>query len=301
MFDLLKKHFSKSVKKLTEKIIEKKISEKDIDDFFSEIEIDLIEANVAIEVIDFLKKNLKEKICNKQVKRTEAKSFIRESFEDAILEIVNLGKVDLEKIIKNKKPVCFLILGFNGAGKTISIAKLGKFLKDKGYKVVFAAGDTFRSASIEQLETYGKNLGINVIKHKYGSDSAAVIYDAIEHAKSKHIDVVLADTAGRSHADKNLMEELKKVVRVNKPDLKILVLDSLTGNDIIEQAKKFDEAVGIDTIIMTKIDTNKKGGSLLSACYITKKPILFLGTGQKFEDLKEFDPKEFVKGLFDQS
>jgi fused signal recognition particle receptor len=297
MFDLLRKHLSGSVKKLTEKVTEKKISENDIDDFFSDVEMDLIEANVAFEVVDFLKKRLKESLCNHQIKRSDAKDFIKETFEQALLEIVDIKKIDLDSIIKNKKPACFLILGFNGAGKTVSMSKIGKLLLKKGYRVVFAAGDTFRSASIEQLETYGKKLGINVIKHNYGSDSAAVVYDAVQHAKSKSIDVVLADTAGRTHSDKNLIEELKKVVRVNKPDLKILVVDSLTGNDVIEQSKNFDEAVGIDCIVLTKVDVNKKGGSVLSACYITKKPVLFLGVGQGFEDLKEFDAKNFVDDL----
>jgi fused signal recognition particle receptor len=213
------------------------------------------------------------------------------------LNILNTPNVDLEEIIKNKKPSLFLFLGFNGSGKTTSLAKVGNYLKKKGYSCVFAAGDSFRAASIEQLEEHGKKLGIEVIKHKYGADSAAVIFDAMKHAEARNLDVVLADTAGRSHTNRNLMDELSKVCRVNKPDLKILVIDSLVGNDAVPQVKMFNDAVGIDAVMFTKIDVNEKGGCILSVTHTLKKPIIFLGTGQEYSSLKTFKPEEFIENI----
>ena len=279
------------------KVLEREISEKDIDSLFEEIEIGLLEANVSLETIDFLKGRMKEYLVGKQLKRGRIEEEVRDTLEKILVEVFDQGKIDLEKLVKSKKPLCIVFLGFNGSGKTTSIAKLGKYLTGKGFKVVLAAGDTWRSAAIEQLEVHGNRIGLKVIKHKYGSDSAAVVYDAVEHAKSKGIDFVLADTAGRSHANKNLMNELKKVVRVNNPDLKILVLDSLSGNDLVEQAKNFDEAVGIDCMIFTKVDVNEKGGGMLSACHAVKKPILYIGLGQGYGDIEIFDAKKFVKDL----
>ena len=154
-----------------------------------------------------------------------------------------------------------------------------------------------REGIIEQLEEHGRRLNIKTIKHKYGADSAAVIFDAKKHTESKGMDVVLADTAGRSHMDKNLMDELKKVCRVNKPDLKILIIDSLVGNDAVPQAKMFDEAVGVDAVMFTKVDVNEKGGSILSVAHTLKKPILFLGVGQKYSDLKTFKSQEFIENI----
>lgn len=279
------------------RVIERKVSGKDIDSLFDEMEFGLIEANVSLETMDFLKARMKEYLVGKQLKRGGIEREVKNTLEKILVEIFDQGEVGLENIVKTKKPVSIVFLGFNGSGKTTSIAKLGKYLTSKKFKVVLAAGDTFRAASIEQLDVHGNRLGLKVIKHKYGSDSAAVVYDAVEHAKAKGIDFVLADTAGRSHANRNLMDELKKVVRVNKPDLKILVMDSLTGNDLVEQGRKFDEAVGIDAMIFTKVDVNEKGGGMLSACQAVKKPILYIGLGQEYGDIEIFDAKKFVKDL----
>ncbi len=287
----------KGLGRLREKITVKRLSDKDIDDFFADTELDLLQANVAVEAIDFLKNSMKEKLADKPVKRTKASDFISQAFEESLFALVNQGNMSLEKLIKEKKPLKMVFLGFNGSGKTTTIAKIAKYLQDKGYKPILAAGDTFRAASIEQLEHHGEKLKLRVIKHKYGADSAAVIFDAIKHAETRNFDVILADTAGRMHTNKNLMDELEKVCRVNKPDLKIIVVDSLTGNDAVEQAKKFNEYVGVDAVILTKTDVNEKGGSILSVCYAIKKPVLFLGTGQDYSDLKKFEPRKFVHEL----
>jgi len=282
-----------------EAVTTRPLSEKDIDDFFSDLELELMQSNVAVEVVDFLKQSLKEKLAGKQIKRGETEKFIQTALEESLLAAVDHGSIDLEKLVKEKKPLRCVILGFNGSGKTTTIAKLAKFMKDRGYKPVLAAGDTFRAASIEQLEVHANKLDVKIIKQQYGSDAAAVVFDAIKHAETSGADIVLADTAGRMHTDKNLMDELKKVIRVNNPDFKILVLDSLTGNDAIEQAKNFNAAVGVDAVVMTKVDVNEKGGSILSVCYAIKKPILFLGMGQDYNDLKLFNPQEFVKSLLE--
>ena len=283
--------------RIKKRITERRLTEGDIDGFFQEMELDMLRANVALEVVDFLKSSLKEKLADRIIKRKEAERFIKNAFREALTEIVNQGEVDVLKTIKKNKPACFVFLGFNGSGKTSSIAKMARYLMAKGLKPVLAAGDTFRAASIEQLEHHGNRLKIKTIKHTYGADSAAVVFDAVKFSQAKGYDVVLADTAGRSHADVNLMDELKKVCRVNNPHLKILVVDSLTGNDAVEQAKHFHEAVGVDGVVLTKIDVNKKGGSVLSVCWAIKKPILFFGTGQEYKDLEPFEVKDFVNDL----
>jgi len=304
MFNILKKKFNKVFKSTSDKITktipkkitEKQISEKDLQ-FLEEIEFELLQADVAYEVIEKIKQDLKKNLAGKKVKRSRVKKIVEDTFKNSLKEILETPKLDIKQIIKKNRPCLILLLGFNGSGKTTSLAKMSKYLKKKGFSSVFAAADTFRAASIEQLEEHAKKLNVKVIKHNYGADSAAVIFDAKKHAENRKIDVVLADTAGRSHANANLMDELKKICRVNKPDLKILVLDSMTGNDIISQCETFDKAVGVDAVILSKLDVSDKGGAVLSAAYVLKKPILFLGTGQEYKDLLEYDKDIIVKKM----
>ena len=202
-------------------------------------------------------------------------------------------QIDFLKTVKEKKPFKILFLGPNGAGKTTSMAKITKFLQDNNLKVIWAASDTFRAASIEQLEKHAEKLGVRVVKHNYGADPAAVAFDAVKAAEAKGIDAVLIDSAGRQETNKNLMEELKKIVRVIKPDLKIYVGESFTGQALLQQAEEYDKAIGIDGFILTKIDCDAKGGTTISLLYKLKKPVLFVGTGQEYKDLEKFRP-EFV-------
>jgi len=301
MFGFLKKVFKKKIKdvssSVSKKILEKKISVKDVESILEDLGITLLQADVAFEVSEKIKEDLKKNLVGKEVKRGKVKDVVLKTFKESLSEILNIPKIDLKDIIKKNKPSLFLFLGFNGSGKTTSLAKVTNYLKQKGFSCVLAAGDSFRAASIEQLEEHGKRLGIKVIKHDYGADSAAVIFDAKKHAEAKGIDVVLADTAGRSHTNVNLMEELKKVCKVNNPDLKILVIDSLVGNDAVPQAKMFDDVIGIDAVMFTKIDVNEKGGCILSVSHTLKKPILFLGTGQEYSSLKIFKPQEFIENI----
>jgi len=288
--------FKKVFEKVVKKVVEKKLSKEDVSPILDELENGLIESDVAYEVAEKIKADLEKSLVDQPIKRGKEKEMIVSSLKESLLGILNVPEVDLKSLAKVKKPVLMIFLGFNGSGKTTSLAKLGKWLMDNDFSCIFAAADTFRAAAEEQLEVHAERLGVKVIKHKRGADPAAVIFDAIEHAKSKNIDFVLADTAGRAHTNQNLMDQLKKIVRVNKPDLKILVMDSLVGNDAIPQAQLFGE-IGVDGVIFTKVDVNEKGGAILSVTHQLQKPILFLGLGQEYKDFEKFDKEKFVSNL----
>ena len=284
---------------ITEKITTTRINKGQFEKLFWELELALMENNVAVEVIEKIKNDLKEQLVEKPIKRTQVGETIQDALKESIGQLFETSSIDLIEEIRNKeeKPYVIAFFGINGSGKTTSIAKLANMLKDKKISCVLAASDTFRAASIEQLQQHADKLGIKMIKHDYGSDPAAVAFDAIKHAKAKGIDAVLIDTAGRMHSNTNLIDEMKKIIRVAKPDLKIFVGESITGNDCIEQAKTFNDAVGIDGIILAKADVDEKGGAAVSVSYVTKKPILFLGTGQKYSDLQVFDSEVVIKNL----
>ena len=284
--------------KLKEKIITTKISYEKFENLFSGLELTLMENNVAVEVIEKIKSDLTKNLVEQPIKRTKIEEMIRESLKNSIDDLFKVEEVNLLKKIKyEEKPFVIAFFGINGSGKTTTIAKIADLLKKNKISCVLAASDTFRAASIEQLQIHADKLGIKLIKHDYGSDPAAVAFDAVKHAKAKKIDVVLIDTAGRLHNQANLMEELKKIVKVAKPNLKLFVGESIAGNDCIEQAQKFNEIIGIDGIILTKADVDEKGGAAISVSYVTKKPIIYLGVGQEYSDLKEFDSNLVVEGL----
>lgn len=286
--------------RITGAITETKISDEALDSALWDLEMALLENNVASEVSSKICSDIKQKLAGKSVKRSAVEKIIKDSVLESIRNELDQKPVDIEaKILaarKEKRPCIIIFVGFNGSGKTTNIAKLGHYLKNKKYTCVFAAADSFRVAAIEQLEEHGRRIGIPVIKHQYGADPAAVIFDAIAHAKAKGIDVVLADTAGRVHTDRNLIDELKKIVRVNKPDLKFLVVEAIAGNDVIEQAKIFGE-VSLDGVILSKWDVDDKGGAALSVTHTLKKPIVFLGTGQNYEDFEKFDLKKVMESV----
>ncbi len=284
------------IAKIVKKIAEKTLDEADINAMVRNLELVLLENDTALEVAEKICADVKSSLVGKSVKRGDVEKVVKDALRAAMLDVMKQDKIDIEKMLRERKePLLVLFLGFNGTGKTTNLCKLA--YKFKKYSPVLAAGDTFRAASIEQLEEHGKKLEIEVVKHRYGADSAAVIFDARKHAQAIGSKIILADTAGRSHSNVNLMDELKKVVRVNSPDLKILVLDSVTGNDIYDQARMFNDAVGVDGIILTKADVYDKGGAALSAAYTIKKPVLYVGIGQNYEDLKEFVPEEVVENL----
>ncbi|MBC8494755.1 signal recognition particle-docking protein FtsY [archaeon] len=283
--------------KITETVTKFNLSEKKFEDIFWDLEVTLLENNVAVEVIEKIKADLKEELTTGKVSRKGVEEVIRDTLRNSIEEVLDVQNIDLLKEVKKKQPYIIAFIGVNGSGKTTTMAKVANKLLKNDLSVVFAASDTFRAAAIQQLEEHANKLKVKMIKHDYNADPAAVAFDAIEHAKSKGIDVVLIDTAGRLHSNTNLMEELKKLIRVNNPDMKIFIGESITGNDCVEQAKAYNEAVGIDAIILAKADVDEKGGAAISVSYITKKPILFLGTGQTYDDLKEFDKEEIIENL----
>lgn len=285
-------------KSFLKKIKEKTLTEKEVEGLLRELEMAMLENDVSVEVSEKIVSDVQRQLTGKAVKRGKVDEMIKEALKNSILEVMKQETLDVEGLIKSQEgPFTIMIVGFNGTGKTTTLAKLANRFKD--YKPILAAADTFRAASIEQLEEHGKNLGLRVIKHTYGSDSAAVIFDAKKHAEATGSKLVLADTAGRSHSNVNLMDELKKVAKVNTPDLKVLVLDSITGNDIYDQCKLFNDAVGVDAIILTKADVYERGGAALSAAHTLKKPIIFLGVGQEYKDLKQFVPEEIVDHLLE--
>jgi len=273
-----------------------RITEEDFESIFSSLEEILLENNTALDVVDHIKETLKKELVNQEVKKEKIEEKIKQALSSSLESLFMPGINILEKI-KQKKPFVIVLFGINGSGKTTTIAKLANYLNKNKLSSVFAASDTFRAASIEQLRIHGEKLGIKTISQSYGADPAAVAFDAIEYAKSHKIDVVLIDTAGRMHTKDSLMKEMEKVVRVTKPDLKIFIAESIAGNDAIEQAKIFSETIGVDGIILSKADIDEKGGTSLSVSFITKKPILFLGTGQEYKDLEPFDKEKFLKDL----
>lgn len=274
------------------------LEKKHIDEIFMEIELTLLENNVALEVVDKIRENLYKDLEGIEIKKEKIEQTILDSLKFSILEVL-MDSPDLEQQIKNKLSAPFVIIffGINGSGKTTSIAKLAYRLQKQGISCIMAAADTFRAASIEQLETHGKALGIQVIKQKYGADPAAVAFDAVKYAKAHKITAVLIDTAGRMYTKQNLLKEMEKIIRVVNPDLKIFVGESITGNDATSQAKTFNEAVGIDGIILSKADVDEKAGTILSVSYVTQKPIYFLGVGQQYNDLKPFTKSTVLKNI----
>jgi fused signal recognition particle receptor len=277
------------------------IDEKKLDELLWDLEMGLLEADVAYSVIDSIKKDVKQEIRRVPFDKGKAGGLIETVLKNAIGHVLKANNFDFNKFIEErKKPVVIMFVGVNGTGKTLSIAKIAFQLQKVGKTCVMAAGDTFRAGAIEQLSIHAEKVGVKIVKHGPGSDPAAVAFDAIEHAKAKHKDVVLLDTAGRMQTNSNLMDEMAKIKRVAKPDMIIFVGDALSGNDAVEQAKRFNEVVGIDGVILTKVDADAKGGSSLSIAYTIGKPLLFIGVGQRYEDQIPFNPEWMVQHIFEK-
>jgi len=282
---------------LSDTITKTKLSEKKFEDLFFDLEVALLENNVALTVVEKIKQDLKQNVVDVKIRRGELSGTILKTLKKSISSLFEVDKINLLDIVKTKKPYVICFVGINGSGKTTTIAKFVKLFQENNLKCVLAAADTFRAAAIDQLQLHADKLGVKLIKHDYGSDAAAVAFDAIKHAEAKNVDVVLIDTAGRMHSNADLMNEMEKIIRVAKPDLKMFVGESITGNDCVEQAKAFDQAIGIDGIVLSKADVDEKGGAAVSVSYVTGKPILYIGTGQEYEDLTPFDSEVVLKNL----
>ena len=295
----------KKISSIFSTFVKKTLTSENLESALSELNLLLIGNDVATETADILCQKIRDSLKGEQIGRlTSKKKLLFEILKGVIREILTPEKkIDLLDEIKKKNqegnPYVICFLGVNGTGKTTTIAKIAHYLKKNSISSVAAASDTFRAAAIEQLSYHMQKVGIRVIKHDYKSDPASVAYDALQHAKSKNINVVLVDTAGRQVSNKNLMREMQKIVRVIEPDLTLFIGDSLAGNDALNQAKEFNNNVGIDANILTKFDADAKGGAALSISYETKKPILFVGIGQGYDDLEPFNSEIFLSNILD--
>jgi len=278
------------------------ITDTDFEELFEELELLLLENNVAIEVVEKIKAELKTQLINREMKKNELskelKSALKKSIEDILIQPEDIiEQIKQYKKENTKEPYKILFFGINGTGKTTSIAKFAHLCLKNKLSCILAAADTFRAASIEQLQIHADKLGVKMIKHTYGSDPSAVAFDAIKYAQQNNIDIVLVDTAGRMHTKENLLHEMEKISRVTKPNLKVFVAEAIAGNDATEQARAFNQMIGIDGSILSKTDVDEKGGTIISISYVTKKPILYLGVGQEYKDLELFDKKKFIERL----
>jgi len=299
MFEKLGNAFSKAAKSFSEK----DLNEKDIDDVLSELEISLLESDVATEVIDSIKSDLSTKLVGSRVNKKEIEDFVKKSLTENISSMFDdAGSVDILSNIKSKTdpqdPYLILFVGINGTGKTTTIAKIANLLQKNKISVVVAAADTFRAGAIEQLREHINKLNLKLIAQNYGSDPAAVAHDALLYAKSHKVDCVLIDSAGRMQTNKNLMEQIAKISKVVSPDMKIFVGDSLAGNDTVSQAREFYKHTTFDGAILTKSDADARGGAALSIVSVTKKPVMYVGTGQEYDDLELFNKETFLETVF---
>ncbi len=280
---------------------EAQLSSSEIDGFLWEFELALLEADVSQGTAEGIAKEMRKRLSEKRFKKGEdMASAVRQMVQSSIRAMMpDAGLSIVDKVKSGEKPFVIMFLGPNGAGKTTTLAKIAYMLKSRGISSLFAASDTFRAASIEQLQHHADALGIRLVKQSYGADPAAVAYDAISSAKAKGISCVLIDTAGRQETNKNLMEELKKIKRVAKPQLLIYVDEAIAGNALVDRVKEFKEAIGIDGIILSKMDMDAKGGGAISIASSTGIPVAYYGTGQSYTDLERFDPDELLKRIFE--
>jgi len=275
------------------------ICESDVSDMLEELELSLLEADVAYEVSSEVSSQLKNRLIGMKVQKSQVEPKIKETVKSVLESVMESDrKFDfLEKVKSLPRPVKILFVGPNGAGKTTTMAKVARMLMDAGLTAVFSASDTFRAAAIEQTEVHAGRLGVKVVKSKYGADPASVAFDAVNFARANAIDVVLIDSAGRQDTNANLLSELKKISRISKPDLKIYIGESIGGNSIIEQIRAFNEAIGVDGAILTKLDCDAKGGTAISIAKSTGIPVIFLGVGQGYSDLLPFDAEKIAREI----
>lgn len=291
MFEKLRK----AISSFSEKIGRALYSKKDLEKFIYELELQLVENDVAYEAVVAITSKLRKLVEGGALRDRDD---VLKALSEAIIELFKgVESIDMLTEARNNKLYRVIFLGVNGVGKTTTIAKVAKLFKDKGFKPLMVAADTFRAGAQEQLKVHGERLGIPVFIAKYGVSPAAIAFDSIAFAEKRGYNVLLIDTAGRMHIDQDLVEELRKIVRVVKPHRKVLVIDALTGNDAVEQAKRFDEAIGVDAVIIAKADAYERGGVPISIAYSIRKPIIYLGTGQDYSDLEEFSPRKYVEYL----
>jgi len=291
---------SELFKSLVETISTKPLSRRELEEILEEYGLKLVSCDVALPFVDELKNKIVETLEGQRVQlfeRGAVRKAVEKELEKFLLETLGKGFDLVEKAKGSPKPFKLLFIGVNGVGKTTTIAKIAYMFKRAGLSVLLACSDTFRAGAMEQLSYHAKSLNLPIISKEYGSDPASVGFEAVAYATSRGFEIVLIDTAGRMHTDVNLMDELKKIKRVVEPSYTILVVDALTGNDAWNQALEFQNHVGYDAIILAKFDADTRGGAALSVSYVSKKPVIYVGTGQKYSDLEKFNPEKYVKTL----
>ena len=275
------------------------IEEADLEEPLWDLEMALVESDVEMNVAETILNRVRSELVGetrKQVDTTAA--LVREALREALVEVIRVGQFDFdERVEAADRPVTIVFTGVNGVGKTTTIAKLTRYFEERGLSVVLANGDTYRAGANEQIREHADALGTKLISHDQGGDPAAVIYDAVEYAEANDVDVVLGDTAGRLHTSNDLMEQLAKIDRVVDPDMTLFVDEAVAGQDAVRRADEFDDAAAFDGAVLTKADADSQGGAAISVAQVTGKPILFLGTGQGYDDLRRFDPEELVADL----
>ena len=275
------------------------IDEEDLDGPLRDLELALLGNDVEMGVAEEILDRVREELVGEERKLTAGnRSVVEEALGEALLSVLSVGQFDFEERIREaEKPVVIVFTGVNGVGKTTTIAKLSRYLEERGYSSVLANGDTYRAGANEQLREHAERLDRRFISHEQGGDPAAVVYDAVEYAEANDVDVVLGDTAGRLHTDEDLMNQLEKIGRVVDPDMTLFVDEAVAGQDAVRRAREFDAAIEVDGSILTKADADASGGAAISIAHVTGKPILFLGVGQEYDDLESFDPDELVDRL----
>ncbi len=281
---------------------EVEIKQQDVSGLFEQLELALLESDVSFATAHALISDLKIRLVGRKVKTGRIEEEVKREIAFALASVLQSSRSDFLEKVKAAKaggsvPFIVMFLGPNGMGKTTTIAKVAHKLKKQGISSVISASDTFRAAAIEQAEHHGTVLGVRVVKHKYGADPAAVAFDAVNHARAHKVDVVLIDTAGRQDTNLNLLSEMQKIVRIVKPNLKVFVAEAIAGTSLIGQVKTFNEKLGLDGIVLTKLDCDAKGGGTLSIAYECKLPVYFVGTGQEYDDLLEFNEEWIVKNI----
>ncbi|WP_254766393.1 signal recognition particle-docking protein FtsY [Salinilacihabitans rarus] len=275
------------------------IEEDDLEGPLHELELALLSSDVEMSVAEEILDNIREELVGEtRTFTTSTGAVVEEALREAILDVISVGQFDFdERLAVEDKPVVIIFTGVNGVGKTTSIAKLDRYLEERGYSTVMANGDTYRAGANEQIREHAEARDTRLISHEQGGDPAAVLYDAVEYAEANDVDVVLGDTAGRLHTDEGLMDQLEKIGRVVDPDLTLFVDEAVAGQDAVNRAREFNEAVETDGAILTKADADSNGGAAISIAHVTGKPILFLGVGQGYDDLERFDPEKMADRL----
>ena len=275
------------------------IDEEDLQSHLDDLEFALLGSDVELQAAREILDGVEENLVGETRRRLESTgNLVQDALREALYDVISVGQFDFDgRVQEADKPFVIIFTGVNGVGKTTTIAKMAQYFEERGLSTVLANGDTFRAGANEQLEQHAENLDKRVISHEKGSDPAAVIYDAVEYADANEVDVVLGDTAGRLHTSDGLMDQLAKIDRVIEPDMTLFVDEAVAGQDAVTRAREFDDASDIDGTVLTKADADSQGGAAISIAHVTGKPILFLGTGQEYDDLERFDPERIVDQL----